>query len=210
MKIIIFLFLLCINNLYAQDFESYNVNIQKIGIDVFSDSYKKRNKYTLLKRKSRGKKTNTIFEHFLGTSTGEMLHELWGDDILMYMSYYSIPHNEHMKIIEVDTPVKTRSYILYDNASVDTLELLGGCITKDGVLFAYDNFGDETILCRWYSIKNSKISQIAELKEITYTFHIPELDDMPSFFYGVDGCYYLRIKRKGMDVFQYYKIAIEN
>lgn len=213
-RLFIVFLLLCCNCSMAQVLEpSKNISIEEISLDEYNSSYVKhgRNK-RIIKSKRKGKKAKSLFSSFLKTDTGKRLYDNWGEEILSYMYYYNIPQNTNQYLIEIESPVNTRSYLIHNDTRVDTLEMLGGSITAGGILFAYDDFGEETILCKWYSFEGNKASQIAELKEKTHEYYIPQQNDMPSFFYGIDGCYYLRIKKKWIDCLKYYrlKLTIEN
>lgn len=215
MKRFLFIFAVCLccNKIHAQDFSiTDNLLLTEISKEQHHNMAIKANKSINMKYKYKGKKAERLFTNFINTDFGRKL-QYCGEDIRDDFSYIELPkfHGRRYYLIDISTPVSSSSYLMNDRYEIDTTEMFGGILSKDFILYSYKECDcDCQVWIKWYSLKDYKVEQIAELKS-SFDFELGTYDDLnPSFFIDDKGYYYFMIINKLNSICKYYKISLRS
>lgn len=216
MKRLIYIFAICLccNQIHAQDFSmTDNLLLTEISKEKHHSMAIKASKgKSEMKYKNKGKKADRLFTGFMNTDSGRKWQD-WGEEIRDYFSYIELPkfHDRKYYLIDISTPVSSFSYLMNDRCEIDTTEMFGGILSKDFILYSSKECdSDCRVWIKWYSLKNYKVEQIAELKSL-FDFELGTYDDLnPSFFIDDKGYYYFMIINKLNSVCKYYKISLRS
>lgn len=208
--------LLCLISAKAQSFQcSDDLMVSEITKEAFDSAYTNRIKprYPL---KDHGVKWAAIKRSFVGTTLWKELESEWGEDTEKegFIGYYEFQatNGKTNYILVANHPIDPTAYLLDENYKADSTEMYGcGELSNDLIFYSCEEFDcDEFVHCEWYSVKDGKVKQIAELRDSSFDYIVSWSNQRDGLFPDNRGHYYLSIQNRMDETEKFYQLTLKS